>query len=196
MTSTARSASEMTPTAHAKAARRHALALLLSGVVPIAPAPPSDVCSKAPLRGTPPSQQEWSLLAHESIRFRARTLDNDDWINLGDAEWTGGGLRARGGQGWDTGRLIYADSLAIHWADIARLDGQRGNHGARGALLGGAAGAVAFAGLYACDDCDLGCWAATAVPLGMVIGGVIGRWQPIWRPVYCAGPAHAPENQP
>jgi len=91
-----------------------------------------------------------------------------------------------GGEDWDTGRLVYTESHVVPWADIARLDGERGNHAGRGALLGAAAGAAVFAGLYACDDCGRGWRAGAAIPIGMVIGGVIGRWQPLWRPVYCA----------
>jgi len=171
---------------NAQPRRRRALALLLAGVVPLAGTPAGDECSRAPLRGTPPTAEEWSLVAAVSGRFRVRLHGGDDWIHFGAPEWTAAGLRAVGGEDWDTGRLVYTESHVVPWADIARLDGERGNHAGRGALLGAAAGAAVFAGLYACDDCGRGWRAGAAIPIGMVIGGVIGRWQPLWRPVYCA----------
>ncbi len=161
----------------------------LSGVPPLAAAPrdvASDVCSGVPLSGTPPSPVEWSLLEHESDHFRARLRNDDDWIYFGDAEWTAAGLRARGGEGWDTGHLVFTDSLDVRWVDIARLDADRGTYSARGTLLGAAAGCAAFAALAACDDCDVGGWSVFAIPVGMLIGGVIGASQPMWRAVFCA----------
>jgi hypothetical protein len=160
--------------------------LLLSGVTPIEATPP-DVCSKAPFQGTPPSEHEWSLLAHDSSRFRAQLWRSDDWLYFAHPEWTADGLHARSGEGWETGRLAYRDSLAVRWADVERLDCNRGSRSAQGALLGAAAGAGTFAGLLACDDCDVGWWSILAIPAGMVIGSVIGASLPVWRTAYCAG---------
>jgi hypothetical protein len=161
------------------------LSLLLFGVTSSGVAAPDD-CSEAPFQDVPPSPREWSLLALGSDRFRARLWDSDDWIYFGNPEGTTAGLRARGGEAWNSGRLAYSDSLVVHWEDIERLEASRGSHYGLGVHFGAMAGAAAFVGFH---DEGWG-WAVFSIPAGMLIGGIIGVSMPIWRAVYCAAPAH------
>jgi hypothetical protein len=165
-------------------ASRGVLSLFLSGVTAIA-APAPDTCSKAPFQGVPPSQREWSLLAVESDQFRARLVTSNRWLHFKDPVTNADGLRARGGEGWKSGSLAYSESLVVRWEDVERLECNRGSHSGAGVLLGAAAGGVAFVGLH-----DESWWSVLWIPVGMVIGGIIGASQPIWRAVYCSEPAN------
>ena len=165
-----------------RTAQSATLSLLLSMTSTALAAP--DDCSKAPFGNVPPSEREWSLLARDSHRFRARLLSSDGWIYLGNPLSNADGLRARGGEGWDTGRLVYSDSLIVRWDEIERLECNRGSYAARGILLGAMVGGVVYAGFRG----DGWGWSLLSVPVGMLIGGIIGGSFPIWRAVYCAPP--------
>jgi hypothetical protein len=155
-------------------------------------APASDDCSKAPFQDVPPSQREWELLARDSHRFRARLLSSGDWVYFGNPESNADGLRARGGEGWDTGRLAYSDSLVVRWDDVERLECNRGSDAGWGVHFGVLVGAVAFVGFH---DEGWG-WAVFSIPAGAVIGGIIGASRPIWRAVYCVSPARPGDGNP
>lgn len=176
------------------AACRVALTLLYGGVAPIEPA--GDPCARAPLHAAPATEREWLVLTFDVEDLRIRRRGEEAWIDVRDARWRADTLLAVSRPYWTSaGPHIPADSLAIPWTEIERIEKPIGNQAGLGAGVGAAVGlgvglAAAFAAEADCSGylCGIGyvVLPLIAVPAGAIAGALIGCTQHRWAPFFCA----------
>jgi len=177
---------------HATACRV-ALTLLYGGVAPIEP--PGDPCARAPLHAAPATEREWQVLTFDVEDLRVRRQSEDAWIEIRDARWRTDALLALSRPRWTSdGQHIPADSLAIPWTEIERIEKPIGNQAGLWAGVGAAVGlgvglAVAYAAEADCSSywCGIGYVVSPPIAVaGAIAGALIGSTQHRWAPFLCA----------
>jgi len=178
-------------------ALRVAIALLYGGVAPIEPS--GDACQKAPFHAAPATEREWLVVTFDVEDMRVRRHGDDMWIPVHDARWRADSLLAVGSPRWMSSHQLPADTLALAWSEIERIEKPAGTWAAVGAGVGAFAGlGVSFvvALIASSGHADLDGWGFVmmpfiTVPLGAVVGAVIGSASARWAPFYCAPSANA-----
>lgn len=112
-------------------------------------------CELAPIRGRPPTQEEWRSAMREQakleigygsrtsapqeIRIDLKIEPDREWLRAYNPKWSPEALVVRP-------KRTASDSLLISWEEIARLDQRQGNASpAPGIIAGGILGVIAAA---------------------------------------------------
>jgi hypothetical protein len=168
--------------------RSVALALLCSV------APVLEPCREAPIRGHPPTHEEWNLAVGsqtKEVRFQ-RWLQPGKWVVGYEPMWTPNAILIRP-------KPSIFDTLQVGWKDIARLERLEGDGSPwRGMAIGAAIGTAGLVtGVLICIARSepgfgggLGCvyigvLSSVLIPLAAGIGASVTS--PKWVPTYCSG---------
>jgi hypothetical protein len=175
----------------AAAGKSVALALLCSV------APVLEPCREAPIRGHPPSHEEWLAVGSQTkeVRFQ-RWLEPGKWVVGYEPMWTPNAILIRP-------KPSIFDTLQVGWKDIARLERLEGDGSPWGGMALGAAIGTAgvVTGVLICLagsepgrgelSESLGCLyfgvlsSLLIIPLAAGIGASVTS--PDWVPTYCGG---------